>query len=102
MGRSTGARAEHAAALGLASQAGDQAERARAHDGLARSYQADGDPARARGHWQQALNLYTELGDPAAQQVRARLSAADGAGQTPDGAGQTADRCGTDPAIPSG
>jgi DNA-binding SARP family transcriptional activator/Tfp pilus assembly protein PilF len=72
-GRPGEARSDHAAALGLASQAGDQEERARAHDGLARSHQATGDSAQARRHWEEALTLYTDLGAPQAEQVRAQL-----------------------------
>jgi len=53
---------QHAAALGLASQIGDQYEQARAHNGLARSYHATGDQSQARRHWQEALTRYTDLG----------------------------------------
>ncbi len=64
---------EHAAALALASQIGDAYQQARAHDGLARSYHAVGNSADASRHWQQALILYTALGCPEADQVRAQL-----------------------------
>jgi hypothetical protein len=47
---------------------------ARAHDGLATAYQADGDLPDARSHWQEALDIYTHLGAPEADQVRARLN----------------------------
>ena len=69
--------AQHAAALGLAIADGDKYQQARAHHGLARACQAAGDPGQARHHWQQALALYTDLGAPEADQVRAQLAAAD-------------------------
>jgi tetratricopeptide (TPR) repeat protein len=73
------ARAQHDEALAIARQIGDQYEQARAHDGLACAYHITGDPGQGRRHWQQALTLYTGLGTPEAGQVRARLTAADGA-----------------------
>ena len=75
------ARGRHHDALTVARQIGDRAEEARAHDGLARSYHAAGDHDHARHHWQQALILYTDLGTPEADQVRAQLTAAAGADQ---------------------
>ena len=60
----------------MASEIGDQYERARAHNGLARTFHATGDAGQARRHWQQALALFTELGAPEADQVRAQLTAA--------------------------
>jgi hypothetical protein len=39
-------------------------EQARAHNGIASSHHAVGDPGQGRHHWQQALNLYAELGLP--------------------------------------
>jgi tetratricopeptide (TPR) repeat protein len=71
------ARARHATALGLASQTGDKYEQARAHHGLACSYHATGDDGQARHHWRQALAIYTKLGAPQADQVRAQLATAD-------------------------
>jgi Tfp pilus assembly protein PilF len=53
---------------------GDRREQARAHHGLANSYQAIGRPDRARQHWREALSLYSDLGDPKADQVREQLS----------------------------
>jgi tetratricopeptide (TPR) repeat protein len=67
------ARTAHSRALDLAGQAGDRFEQARAHAGLARSHQPAGDPARALDHWHEALALYTELGTPEADQIRAQL-----------------------------
>jgi tetratricopeptide (TPR) repeat protein len=68
--------AQHAAALGLASQVGDKYQQARAHHGLACIYQATGHPRQARHHWREALALYTTLGTPEVEQVRAELVAA--------------------------
>jgi hypothetical protein len=36
-------------------------------------HQALGDPGQARGHWQEALALYTDMGMPEAEQARASL-----------------------------
>jgi tetratricopeptide (TPR) repeat protein/transcriptional regulator with XRE-family HTH domain len=77
------ARAWHTAALDLASQIGDKYEQARARDGLGRGHHAAGDSGQARRHWEQALALYTGLGAPEADQVRARL-----ASQAPAGSEQ--------------
>jgi DNA-binding SARP family transcriptional activator/Tfp pilus assembly protein PilF len=72
------ARDEHAAALRLAAQAGDRYQQARAHHGLGQACHAVRDAAQARRHEQQALALFTELGTPEADQVRAQLAAAQG------------------------
>jgi DNA-binding SARP family transcriptional activator/tetratricopeptide (TPR) repeat protein len=69
--------AQHAAALGVAGQIGGKLQQARAHHGLARSHEAVLDPSQARPHWQQALALYSSLGVPEADQVRAEIAAAD-------------------------
>jgi hypothetical protein len=68
------------AALTLATQIGDQEQQARAHDGLACCHRAGGEYGRSRDHWRQALTLYTELGAPEADQVRAQLAALPGKG----------------------
>ncbi len=44
-----------------------------AHHGLGLAHQATSDPGQARRHWQQALTLYTGLGTPEAEDVRAQL-----------------------------
>ncbi len=69
------ARAEHHAALTLASRIGDKYEQARAHDGLARTYRAVGGHLRAQRHWELALVLFTVLGAPETDDVRAELTA---------------------------
>jgi DNA-binding SARP family transcriptional activator/uncharacterized protein HemY len=71
------ARTRHAAALGLASQIHDAYQQARAHHDLGLVHQATGDPGQARRHWQQALTLYTSLGTPEAEDVRAQLRTVD-------------------------
>jgi tetratricopeptide (TPR) repeat protein len=62
-GRPSDARAQHAAALTVATQSG-----------LAHAYHAAGDPGQARRHWNEAHILYTSLGAPEIDQVRARLA----------------------------
>jgi tetratricopeptide (TPR) repeat protein len=77
------ARAAHSRALDLASQSGDKSEQARARAGLARSHHAAGDPAQALDHWREALALYSELGTPEADQIRAQLAAGNHGHQEP-------------------
>jgi Flp pilus assembly protein TadD len=60
------ARSYHAAGLRLVSQADSPRQQARAHSGLARSCEANGDSLRARHHWQEALTRYDALGSPKA------------------------------------
>jgi DNA-binding SARP family transcriptional activator/Tfp pilus assembly protein PilF len=81
-GKPEHARAHHAAGLDLASQIGEKYQQARAHDGLARSYDAAGDRGDAGYHWQQALVLYQNLGAPEADEVRKKLAARPGTGQS--------------------
>jgi DNA-binding SARP family transcriptional activator/Tfp pilus assembly protein PilF len=76
-GRPADARVEHTAALSVTTDSGERYEQARAHRGLARSYHAGGDAGQARHHWQQALPLYTALGAPEADEIRAQFSTAD-------------------------
>jgi tetratricopeptide (TPR) repeat protein len=71
------ARAYHTAGLRLAFEAESPTQQARAHSGLARSCQADGDSLRARHHWQEALTRYDAIGSPEATEIRARLAPAD-------------------------
>jgi tetratricopeptide (TPR) repeat protein/transcriptional regulator with XRE-family HTH domain len=72
------ARAEFTAAHELATRIGDTYQLARVLAGLGHVCQADGDPGQARRCWQQAATLYTDLGAPEADEVRAAL-----AGQEP-------------------
>lgn len=64
----------HREALSVATLLGDRFESARAHDGLARALHATGAAEKARVHWSQALDLFTELGVPHAEQVREQLA----------------------------
>jgi DNA-binding SARP family transcriptional activator/Flp pilus assembly protein TadD len=73
-GQADHACAEHDAALALAAQAGDKYQQARARHGLAQACHAAGNPGQGRPHWQQALDLFTELGTPEAGEVRACLA----------------------------
>jgi hypothetical protein len=49
-------------------------DQARAHSGLARACEADGDSLQARHHWQGALTRYAAIGAPEAGEIRARLA----------------------------
>ncbi|MCX5066021.1 tetratricopeptide repeat protein [Micromonospora lupini] len=72
-----GALAEHSAAHTIAVDIGELEQQARAHTGIGRARETLSDPALARQHYQQALILYTELGTPEADLVRARLTGID-------------------------
>jgi DNA-binding SARP family transcriptional activator/uncharacterized protein HemY len=61
-------------ACDIASDVGDKYQQARAHDGLARAHHGLARPGQARDHWTEALALYTHLGVPEADQVRAQLA----------------------------
>jgi tetratricopeptide (TPR) repeat protein/transcriptional regulator with XRE-family HTH domain len=74
-GKPGDARDTFAAVLDLAVELDLGHMQARAFDGLGRACQALGDADEARGNWQQALAIFTELGVPEAEQVRARLAA---------------------------
>jgi tetratricopeptide (TPR) repeat protein/DNA-binding XRE family transcriptional regulator len=71
MKRYAAALAHHGAALAADSVAQDQ--RARAHAGLGNAYHALGDRDRACGHYTTALTIYTSLGMPAAEDIRAAV-----------------------------
>jgi tetratricopeptide (TPR) repeat protein len=71
MKRYAAALAHHGAALAADSVAQDQ--RARAHAGLGHAYRALGDFDRACGHHTTALTIYTRLGMPAAEDIRAAV-----------------------------
>jgi tetratricopeptide (TPR) repeat protein/transcriptional regulator with XRE-family HTH domain len=68
------ARAEHEAALRAALKTADKYEQARAHLGLVRADEADGDQARVREHLEAALTLYADIGALQADEIRARLA----------------------------
>ena len=66
----------HRAALALASRTGDRYEQARARDGMAHALCDTGQPEAAYEHWRRALAIYSALGVPEADHVRANLVAA--------------------------
>ncbi|MFI8963054.1 tetratricopeptide repeat protein [Streptomyces sp. NPDC053493] len=69
MGQLAQAVDHHEAALTVAWEVGYHTEQARAHDGLARTHRHLGQLDRARHHAQQALDLYTTLDVPEAQEI---------------------------------
>ncbi len=73
-GQPAAARAELAAALRLAAETGNTYQQASAHADLAESHHRAGENEQARRHWQQALDRYTQLGAPEADQIRSRLT----------------------------
>ncbi len=84
--------AHHAAALRLASEASSPPEQARAHMGLARACQADGNTPQARHHWREALTRYTAIGAAEASKNRFLPAAAE---ESDDDSGQPTRRDGT-------
>jgi tetratricopeptide (TPR) repeat protein len=70
------ARAELQTALRLADETGNLYQLAGAHRDLADRHESAGQYEQARCHWQQALDLYTQLSAPEADQVRSRLTGA--------------------------
>ena len=72
-GRPDEARVAYTAALELAGRLGDAYEQARAHSGLAAALHAAGDVGLARHHRSCALELYSALGAPEADAIRAEL-----------------------------
>jgi tetratricopeptide (TPR) repeat protein len=74
-GRPADALTHHTAAHTIAADIDSSDQRARAHAGLGRAHHTLGDLARARQHYQHALSIYTSLGMPDADQLRAHLTA---------------------------
>jgi tetratricopeptide (TPR) repeat protein len=74
-GRPADALAHHTAAHTIAADVDDRYQQARAHTGLGHTYRALNDPVHAGRHYQQALTLYTDLGLPDADQIKAHLTA---------------------------
>jgi DNA-binding SARP family transcriptional activator/Flp pilus assembly protein TadD len=73
-GRPDEAQVAYTAALALAGQLGEAYEQARAHHGLAAALHAVGDDGLARHHRSCALELYSALGAPEADAIRAELA----------------------------
>lgn len=84
MGSATKAGDLHRYALELAEDYGDPDQQARAHAGIGDAAALAGDAPVARQHWERSLTLFTELGAPEADIVRARLASLDDSGQEPD------------------
>jgi DNA-binding SARP family transcriptional activator/tetratricopeptide (TPR) repeat protein len=77
-GAATEAIAHHEQALALARELVEPREEARAHRGLGHAVRAAGGSRGAvRAHWQRALEVYTELGRPEADEVRSLLDGVD-------------------------
>ncbi|GAA2624590.1 hypothetical protein GCM10010399_64920 [Dactylosporangium fulvum] len=74
-GDPAGAVAQHTSALEAATGVGARDQQARAHLGLGDARLALDDRARAREHYGRSLALYTELGLPETDKVRARIDA---------------------------
>jgi DNA-binding SARP family transcriptional activator/tetratricopeptide (TPR) repeat protein len=75
-GRAAEALRSHTGALGIAVQVGARGQQARAHAGVGHAHHSLGDADLARTHYERACALYTELGMPEAEELRARLEAA--------------------------
>lgn len=67
------ARLSHEQALDLSAPDIDRYEAARAFDGIAATYRCDGETTRARRFWLRALEIYTDLEVPEADEVRVHL-----------------------------
>jgi DNA-binding SARP family transcriptional activator/tetratricopeptide (TPR) repeat protein len=67
----------HTEALHTATHTGALDQQARAHAGLARAHRATGALTTARTHYDQAARIYTDIGLPAAAQIRAELAELD-------------------------
>jgi DNA-binding SARP family transcriptional activator len=76
-GRPAEALTQHASALAIVAHTGGRDQEARAHAGLGRAHQALRDVGVARQHFTRALDIYTDLGTPDADQVRAYLAGLD-------------------------
>jgi tetratricopeptide (TPR) repeat protein len=74
-GQPAAARTELETALRLAADTGNTYQQASAHRDLAESHHRAGQDQQARYHREQALDLYTQLGAPEADQLRTWLSA---------------------------
>ncbi|HEV7961375.1 MAG TPA: tetratricopeptide repeat protein [Actinoplanes sp.] len=73
-GRADDARTHHTAAHRIAVDISARVQQARAHAGLGHAQHALNDAAGARQHYQRALTIYTDLGMPEADQIRAHLT----------------------------
>ena len=69
-GQPAQARTRHTTALTCARETGNRYQQARAHRGLAAACHAAAELDQAHQHWQDALEIYTDLGVPEAAQMR--------------------------------
>jgi DNA-binding SARP family transcriptional activator len=74
----------HTDALHAATRTGARDQQARAHAGLARVHRANGDFTVARIHYEQAAEIYADIGLPAADQIRTELAELSLTTLTPD------------------
>jgi len=73
MGRHELAMQRYREALRIADETGNLYEAACAHDGVGHAHLAQGQTAKTRRHWKQAIDIYHKLGVPERDQVRKRL-----------------------------
>ncbi len=73
-GQADSASARYRAALEVASVIDDRYEQARAGRRLADSYHAVGEAVQAHRHWHQALAIFSVLGTPESDDIRASLA----------------------------
>ncbi|MGI5188250.1 AfsR/SARP family transcriptional regulator [Promicromonospora sp. CA-289599] len=73
-GDAAGAVARHTEALALAAADGTRHQQARAHAGIGHAHRALGNPDLARTHYEHAHAIYTDLGMPEAEEMRATLA----------------------------
>lgn len=73
-GQTAEARAYHLEALKLADRAGYRQQQALAHKALATGYDATSNPDKASEHWKRALDLFCEVDDAEAEQIRTLLA----------------------------
>jgi tetratricopeptide (TPR) repeat protein len=73
-GQPADAVAHYTAAHAIAAEIDNNYQQARAHAGLGHAHRTLNDPTHARRHYQQARTLYTDLGLPDADQIKAHLA----------------------------
>ncbi len=84
-GQPAAARTELQIALRLAAETGNTYQQASTHSDLADNYQSTGENEVARHLFKQALDMYTQIGAPEADQIRARLDELSACIVKPDG-----------------
>lgn len=74
LGRPADASDAYTHALHIAHNRGDRLRMALSHDGLATLRHEEGDLPTAHHHWRQALDIFTAIGDPRADEIRGHLA----------------------------